>query len=45
MYLDAQGWDPPFFVRDLSFLDWYERWLNTFLQGQPIFWFGLESPA
>ncbi len=44
VYLDAQGWNPPYFVKDPSFLDWYERWLDTFLTGQPIGWFGLDNP-
>jgi hypothetical protein len=44
VYLDSQGWNPPYFVRDRNFLDWYERWLDTFLTGRPLGWFGLDNP-
>jgi hypothetical protein len=45
LYLDAQGWNPPYFVKDLNFLDWYERWLDIILTGQPVTWFGMEEPG
>jgi hypothetical protein len=43
IYLDAQLWYPPYFVKDPSFLDWYERWLEEALEGEPPAWFGFEN--
>ena len=34
VYQDAQGNYPPYFVKDPSFLDWYERWLEHALAGE-----------
>ena len=45
VYLDAQGWYPPYFVRDRSFMDWYERWLDGAAAGKPIDYFGFDNPA
>ncbi len=39
VYLDAQQ-NPPYIVRDATFLDWYERWLDELLGGYRMFWFG-----
>jgi hypothetical protein len=39
--LDLQ---PPLFVSDLSFLAWYERWLDETLAGMEIVWFGCAPP-
>jgi hypothetical protein len=44
VYLDAQLWYPPYFVQDLSFIDWYERWIETALGGEPPGWFGFDNP-
>jgi len=46
VYLDAQAATQhrPFFVKDPSFLDWYERWLDSVLTGQSVPWFGLDNP-
>lgn len=44
VYLDAQLWYPPYFVRDLSFLDWYERWLDQTMSGEQPIYFGFDSP-
>ncbi len=45
VYLDAQQWYPPYFVRDLSFIDWYERWLDEAAGGAPPCCFGFDNPA
>ena len=34
----------PYLVRDLNFLDWYERWLDQALGGEPSDWFGYDNP-
>ena len=34
---------PPYFVKDANFIDWYERWLDLALLGEP-FWFGYDNP-
>ncbi len=44
VYLDAQGWYPPYFVKDLGFLDWYERWLEIAAVGEPRGAFGFDNP-
>jgi len=44
VYLDSQLWGPPYFVRDLTFLDWYERWLAQVLRGFKSGWFGFDNP-
>ncbi len=44
VYLDAQGWYPPYFVKDASFLEWYERWLDNALAGGPDGFFGFDNP-
>ncbi len=43
--VDAQGWYPPYFVRDLNFVDWYERWLDQVLLGSDPRWFGFDNAA
>ena len=45
VYLDAQQWYPPYFVRDVSFLDWYERWLEEALGAKEPGYFGFDNPA
>ncbi len=45
VYFDTQLWYPPYFVRDLNFLDWYERWLDQALTGTEPYWFGFDNPA
>lgn len=42
--LDEQLWNPPYFARDASFLDWYERWLDQVLSGTEPHWFGFDNP-
>ena len=37
--IDLNG-SPPFFVDNPDFLSWYERWLDEWLNGVEIFWFG-----
>lgn len=44
VYLDAQQWYPPYFVKDLSFIDWYERWLDDAAVGEPPDYFGFDNP-
>jgi hypothetical protein len=44
VYLDVQEWYPPYFVRDLSFIDWYGRWLNDVAAGKPPDYFGFDNP-
>jgi HEAT repeat protein len=39
IYVDAAA-VPPYIVRDVDFLAWYERWLDELLQGYDINWFG-----
>jgi hypothetical protein len=39
VYVDADG-SPPYMVREVDFLSWYERWLDELLQGYKIDWFG-----
>jgi HEAT repeats/SMI1 / KNR4 family (SUKH-1) len=39
VYVDADG-HPPYVVRELDFLAWYERWLDELLQGCKTLWFG-----
>ncbi len=36
---------PFFFVYDLTFLDWYERWLDEFLLDYHRGWFGARMPG
>jgi hypothetical protein len=31
------------FVRDLRFIDWYERWLDHALEGPAEEWFGFDN--
>ena len=35
---------PIHFVKDANFLDWYERWLDQALAGEPAGWFGYDNP-
>jgi hypothetical protein len=35
---------PVHFVMDANFLDWYERWLDQALTGEPPGWFGYDNP-
>ena len=45
VYVDANGsHSRPYFVRDACFLAWYERWLDLFIAGTPMFWFGMDNP-
>lgn len=45
VYLDANNGDSrPYFVRDLNFVAWYERWLDLFIADAPMFWFGMDNP-
>ncbi len=44
VYFDAQLWYPPYFVRDRSFLDWYERWLDCAVAGKAPDSFGFDNP-
>ena len=37
--IDLNG-SPPLFVDNPDFLSWYERWLDDWLNGVEIFWFG-----
>lgn len=39
LYVDADG-QPPYLVREPSFLAWYERWLDELIEGIPMDWFG-----
>jgi HEAT repeat protein len=39
VYVDADG-QPPYMVRDVDFLSWFERWLDELLQGYDTSWFG-----
>jgi hypothetical protein len=43
--LDAHCIKPPHFVKDANFIDWYERWLDQALTGEPRPWFGYDNPA
>lgn len=43
--LDAHCTRPPHFAKDASFIDWYERWLEQALAGEPALWFGYDNPA
>jgi hypothetical protein len=40
-YVDTAG-EPPYFVRNLDFLGWYERWLEETLAGKNMVWFGFD---
>lgn len=42
--LDVQGGKPPYFARDASFIDWYERWLDQAEAGEPAGWSGYDNP-
>ena len=44
VYLDSQGWYPPYFVRDPNFIEWYQRRLETSVSGGPDGWFGFDNP-
>lgn len=41
--LDASCCKPPHFPKDANFLDWYERWLDQALAGEPAPWFGFDN--
>jgi hypothetical protein len=40
VYVDVQRCGPPYFVENVDFLSWYERWLDELLAGYKIGWFG-----
>jgi len=44
VYVDLEG-GPPYFLRDLDFLAWYERWLDELLWGYDGSWFGFGLPG
>jgi hypothetical protein len=44
IYIDVQGWYPPYFVKDPNFLAWYERWLEGVLSAPRVAWFGFDNP-
>jgi len=41
VYVDT-GEQPPYFVRNEDFLNWYERWLDETLAGKNLVWFGFD---
>ncbi len=45
VYVDADGYKPPYVVRDADFLGWYERWLDELLAGYETSWFGYSPPG
>jgi hypothetical protein len=45
VYLDQSNAGAPYFVKDLNFLDWYERWLDLVVGGDVPLWFGFDNPA
>lgn len=45
VYVDANGTRiRPYFVRDLTFLDWCERWVDKIFAREEIGWFGVDNP-
>lgn len=44
VYISTDGSANPYFVRDETFLDWYERWLDDLLYSELDPWFGFDNP-
>lgn len=44
VYISTDGSATPYFVRDETFLDWYERWLDDLLYSELDPWFGFDNP-
>ncbi len=45
--LDIQSRERPYFASETNFADWYERWLDLAIAGDPKawFWYGYDNPA
>ena len=45
VYIDHNLCGPPYFVRNVDFVSWYERWVDGLLWGYSDFWFGFGLPG